>query len=147
MTKVFPGGTNNFAPYETTLIRIPKPIKAQLERISTIYKFACKWQDQKVEDDFIASLKRFVNRYHTFNEQPLPEADLVSQEQHQYALDEIERLGRQIAHLENVCDIQADNQRAATLMLESALKLKANSGGAIKTEIKKALFCLDEKQR
>lgn len=141
-SKPYTGGKNQKAPYETTHLRVPLPIKDQLETLSTVYKFAIKMGGLACAGDFVSQLNKFVKKYEVFNEAPLPIVEAISQAEYENVLEELRRAKEIINQLENKADLSTYNCADAVKILQPALKLRANAGGAIKVAIRKALILL-----
>jgi hypothetical protein len=76
INKTFKGGRGKKAPYETTLIRSPLPIKTLLEIVINGYKLAVS---EGNDTDYINRLETAINSLKTVNHEPLP-LPVVSQE-------------------------------------------------------------------
>lgn len=141
-SQAYPGGKNQKAPYLSTHLRVPFPIKNELEKLATTYKFALKIGGDQTALDFKNQLRKFAAKYEIFNEEPLPETQMVEMAKYQELLEELDRARKLIHCLENRCNLSEYNARDAVKILEPALQLKANAGGAIKNAIRKALTML-----
>lgn len=141
--KLFAGGKNQKAPYSTTHLRVPQPIKEELERLSTTYKFAIKFGGDATALDFKNQLRKFAGKYEIFTEDPHPEVQLVTMDKYQDLLVELDRAREIIKNLENERNLREYHARDAIKILQPALQLRANAGGAIKNIIRKALVLLE----
>lgn len=141
-TQPFAGGKNQKAPYSTTHLRVPQPIKEELEKLATTYKFAIKIGGDSVALDFKNQLRKFAGKYEIFTEEPHQETMLVTMDKYQELLMELDRAREIIKNLENERNLQEYHARDAVKILQPALKLKPNAGGAIKTAIRNALALL-----
>lgn len=146
MADLLSGGKNNRAPYEITHIRVPLPLKFQLEQLILSFKYVVRSQNQGDLRSFFAKLIEFVDTLPPQCDQLRLELKL--RERAETAISElaIESSTKMVAELEQERDILRENSRSAIALLENALALRANSGGAIKKEIKKALALIDSQK-
>lgn len=143
MTDTLRGGKNNKAPYEITHIRVPLPLKEVLKKAIGIYTKAVIQNDSPGATDFRYEVEKFLNgfvsRYGcTYNKNTLITIDDSIE-----LREAVVKNAETIAALEQERDILRENSRSAIALLEGALKLRANHGGVIKQEIKKALLLID----
>lgn len=141
-SKPYTGGKNQKAPYITTHLRVPYPIKDELEKLATTYKFAIKFGGDTTALDFKKQLRKFADKYEIFTEQPHSESQAVDIDKYEQVLQELDRARQIIDNLENERNLKEYHSRDAIKILEPALKLRANAGGAIKQAICKALVLL-----
>lgn len=141
-TQPYVGGKNQKAPYATTHLRVPQPIKEELEKLATTYKFAIKIGGDTTAIDFKNQLRKFAGKYEIFAEEPHQESQLVSMDRYQELLVELDRARELIKNLENERNLSKYHATDAIKILQPALELKANAGGAIKAAIRKALVLL-----
>ena len=140
------GGRGNYLPYKVTHIRVPKPLKDSLERLVVIYKFTIMSGDQGNTNSFRSKLIEFIDNFPPNCDQL--KIDFELKEKASTAISELalKSSSKTIAALEQERDILRENSKAAIALLKSSLKLRANSGGAIKQEIHKALLLIDSQE-
>ena len=146
MTDTLRGGKGNPAPYEITHIRVPLPLKEVLKKAIGIYTKAMIQNDStgatELRLDLDKFLKGFTSEYGcTYNKNSLMSVDDSIE-----LREAVVKNTKAIAALEQERDILRENSRAAVALLRDALKLRANSGGAIKQEIHKALLLIDSQE-
>jgi hypothetical protein len=115
------GGRGNLAPYETKLIRVPIPIEEQVQELISRYHHWMSLLDE-VPDGTPNLLDKAVNNLEEQLEKiRAAERDAIAQ----------------------VISCHSEAFRASDI-LRASLKLPANAGGKIKTEIRKALELIDD---
>lgn len=139
----FKGGKNNFAPYNTTHLRVPLEIKDSLQNIIDLYKRAYKLEADNFRLDLVSSLKGFSRIFLGSHGVLVDSRDCVTIEKHTEVLKKLEEANRKIALLTPLEGSSRDACNQAREILASALDLRANAGGAIKKEIRKAIALLD----
>lgn len=140
----FPGGRHKTAPYDSTHIRIPKPLKSQFQKIAEIYKSLLAHRSEIGLGNFNLQLDKFVEGHNPMFGVTNDDFKIVSTNQY----EELKTLyDLASAHKQRLIKEQESfelQKRQAVGILKDSLKLKANAGGAIKGEIKKALAELGE---
>lgn len=139
----YKGGRNHKAPYNTTLVRVPLEIKDALENIIGLYKRAYKSEANKVRLDLVESLKGFSRLFLESHSILVDSKNYVSIDKYNAVLKELENANHELAFLDSLKEELEDNCKRCTIILEAALNLKPNAGGAIKKEIRKAIIVLD----
>ena len=143
MTDTLRGGKNNPAPYEITHIRVPLPLKEVLKKAIGIYTKAMIQNDSVGATDLRLDLEKFLKGFVNYYGSTYNENKLISIDETIELREKLVKNQETIAALEQERDILRENSRSTITLLENALKLRANSGGAIKQEIKKALSLID----
>ncbi len=140
------GGKGNHAPYEITHIRVPLPLKFQLEQLISSFKYIVRSQDRAALGNFLTKLIEFVDTLPPQCDQLRLELKL--RERAETAISELalKSSAETIAALQQERDLLKEKSRSAIALLEDALKLRANSGGAIKEKIKEALILIDDQK-
>lgn len=138
----FKGGKNNFAPYSTTHLRVPLEIKDSLQNVIDLYKRAYKLEADKFRLDLVSSLKEFSSLFLKSHGVLVDSSSHVPIEKHIEALNELQEAKLKIALLAPLKGSSRDSCNEAREILTSALDLRANAGGAIKKEIRKAIALL-----
>ncbi len=118
------GGRGKRAPYETVHYRIPKPVKPVVERLSQAYR-------QLVVGEIHSGDQQLLRRVEDAINSGCPGGLL-------------EELRGQVLLLHTELDKVKASRQQALQILNMALKLKPNAGGAIKREIEKALLYLTD---
>lgn len=126
------GGRGNLAPYETKLIRVPIPIEEQVQELISRYHHWMSFLDG-VPTSTPYLLDKAVNDLKKRQDKEL--------EQMRSQLEISSSLQKNSTELLFEC--HSDAFKAADI-LKAALKLPANAGGKIKTEIRKALKLIDD---
>lgn len=143
MFKPYAGGYNDPAPYKTTHLRVPVPIKPYLEKLSVTYKFAVRMQDQVIIDKFVNSLKRFASNYKPVDEEPFEDSTESIHAANKQLQDDIVLLQNTITHLQDRINIMEYNNREARAILQESLKLKQIRATAVKKQVEEALRFID----
>lgn len=139
----YKGGRDGKAPYRSTHVRVPDDIKKTLQGFADIYRVICALNDQSGLDQFKADLKKFLDCFLVMEGKLYVSAKLVNEETELWIQKEFRRLQEQCNAWENLHKEQLANQQKSKYLLIAALSLKSNAGGAIKTEIRKAIALLN----
>lgn len=139
----YKGGRSNFAPYKSTHIRIPEPLKTVFVVASDLYKKACN------ADDSLSALT-FTNKLHVYVRNFRFDYGIFTDNNRFRDPEEIEALKEQIDYLKREAAFQEglieelkENEVKCKEILNESLKLGSNVGGKIKKEIRKAIAALD----
>lgn len=139
----FKGGRNNPAPYNSTHIRVPLEIKDALENIIALYKRSYNLQATQFRVDLVSSLKNFSQTFLGARSTLVDSKEFIPLEKYKELEDKFRQANSDAAFQESLNEELIDNANTAKAILESCCNLKANSGGAIKKEIRKAIAALD----
>lgn len=139
----FKGGRNHRAPYKSTHIRVPEDIKPTLQGFTDIYKFLCALNHDESLQSFKRDLKKFLDCFLVIEGKLYCNSKLVDEKTELWIQKEFRRFQEQAYGWENLRNEEVEKQKKAIDLLNAALSLKANSGGAIKAEIRKAIATLD----
>jgi len=140
----FPGGRAKKAPYLSTHIRVPDTIKNQLARLAEIYRKLLVDDNQVGLGNFDLQLNKFIEGHNPLYGVVADDFKLVDTKQFEElkVLYDLACSNRQQLR-DELTSLKFRNKEAAKL-LQKSLKLRANAGGAIKEEIKKALGQMGE---
>lgn len=139
----FKGGRSNKAPYETTHLRVPVPLRFVLQKAIDLYKTAVASGDIFAPTQFIEEQVNNLKGYHSWAGSLVNENKIISASKYHDMVNDLSLLSDEINCLHNVIDELTINSNAARLILEEACLLKPNAGGAIKKQVKKAIEILD----
>lgn len=139
---IFKGGRGQKAPYISTHVRIPDVIKPSIVKFANTYRMIIEKGDQQGAYVFSKYLETIAEGLMIINGVLRNAYRVVAYEDFKQA-DTKYREARAIADI-NYEELQALRCKvsAAKILLTDSLALKPNAGGAIKTEIKKALQSL-----
>lgn len=167
MTEPWKGGKGKKAPYETTHQRIPQPIHRAVQMFSDRYKqliaggvtdttgekLIRRVEDAIYVDAFIPGTKNegevmLGTRYNEDSDKSNEELEKLREENTHLRsqLDDQVKLAEEWCEKAKVLELESQPgvvDPEAIAILKEALELKANAGGAIKNEIKKALKLLN----
>jgi hypothetical protein len=117
------GGRGKKAPYETTHYRIPEPTKPVVEILVNKYRQTLGSQSDPTGQALLTKVE---------------EAILDTQSQ-----QEDTSTALQLSLLRDECRKLKANQQRVKLLLQEALTLRSNAGGAIKVKIREVINLLD----
>lgn len=135
----FPGGRHKTAPYKSTHLRVPEPIKAQLQKVVDIYKILTARRSEIGLGNFDLQLNKFIEGHNPLYGVTSDDFKLVDTRQFDELRSLYDALVKKNERLREQTDSEALKQKTAIATLTKALELKPNAGGAIKKEIKKAI--------
>lgn len=142
-TTPYKGGRNHKAPYKTSHIRVPGEIKSTLQGFTDIYKVICALKDDDGLQTFKRDLKKFLDCFLVMEAKLYCNAKLVDEETELWIQKEFRRHQEQAYAWEHLHKEELERQKKVKEILTDALSLKANCGGAIKAQIRKAISELD----
>lgn len=139
----FTGGRGKIAPYQSTHIRVPDTIKTQLQQIVEAYRKLLAKNSEVGLSSFELHLDKFVDGVNPLYGVTTDDFKLIDAKQ----FEELKALyDNAISTNKSLREAHASEVRRRKFVLgilTNALKLKANAGGAIKQEIKKAIAEID----
>jgi hypothetical protein len=140
----FPGGRAKKAPYLSTHIRVPDTIKTKLGQVVDIYKKLLAGDHQIGLANFDIALDKFVEGCNPLYGVTADDFRLVDARQYDDLNVLYNAMLSKSKALKSEIETLEFRKKEAARILRSSLKLRANSGGAIKREVEKALGELGE---
>ena len=139
------GGRGKRAPYQTTMYRIPAPLKPTVENLAASYRDIVGDFENPEDPELVAAaisvIAPGINSVEMEAELSLVKQQKLEISKKLVALTEKYNELREQLETDGIEHTQVGNEQA-TNILQQALILKPNAGGAIKEEIRKALKLL-----
>ncbi len=139
----YKGGRSNFAPYKSTHIRIPQPLKRVFVVASDLYKKACNADDPLSALTFTNKLDTYIKKFRFDSGVFTDENQFRNPEEIEALKEQIDYLKRETAFQTSLIEELNENKVRCKGILNESLNLGSNVGGKIKKEIRKAIAFLD----
>lgn len=142
MVDTFKGGRGKRAPYQTEMRRIPSPLRRIVDRLSDEYKSLVHEYYDPMDEELLVRVSCVISGLDKENAQLRSQLnDMTAKAGDLY--EKASSAENELNQLYSQPPLPASGSAEAISILKEGMRLKANSGGAIKRKIEQALALLN----